>query len=96
MEGEGEDDWGRGRGGRTAVAREGRMVEARWVGLRKKKEVGRKWRKERGRKEPRRPFSSLSNRRSSEWQERRGNVALLASPWARHLQSSQNALVKTL
>lgn len=23
-----EDDWGRGRGGRTAVVREGRMVEA--------------------------------------------------------------------
>lgn len=26
-----EDDWGRGRGGRTAVAREGRMVKAEWA-----------------------------------------------------------------
>lgn len=26
-----EDDWGRGRGGRTAVVREGRMVEAEWL-----------------------------------------------------------------
>lgn len=31
-----EDDWGRGRGGRTAVVREGRMMEARWVTQRKK------------------------------------------------------------
>lgn len=36
----GEDDWGRGRGGRTAVAREGRMVEAKWVGQRKKRGTG--------------------------------------------------------
>ena len=36
MEGEGEDDWGRGRGGRTAVAREGRMVEAEWADQREK------------------------------------------------------------
>lgn len=39
----GEDDWGRGRGGRTAVAREGRMVEARWGAKEKKnKKVVRK------------------------------------------------------
>lgn len=44
-EGEGEDDWGRGRGGRTAVAREGRMVEVRWEGQKKKKK------RERGKKE---------------------------------------------
>lgn len=37
---EGGDDWGRGRGGRTAVVREGRMVEARWVGQRKKRGRG--------------------------------------------------------
>lgn len=37
-----EDDWGRGRGGRTAVVREGRMVEARWV-TQKKERGFRKW-----------------------------------------------------
>lgn len=42
MEVEGEDDWGRGRGGRTAVAREGRMVEVRWAvqGKKTKREGG--------------------------------------------------------
>lgn len=43
---EGEDDWGRGRGGRTAVAREGRMVEAKWVCQRKKKGMGKDGREE--------------------------------------------------
>lgn len=35
-----EDDWGRGRGGRTAVVREGRMVEARWVTQKKERVSG--------------------------------------------------------
>lgn len=57
-DGEGEDDWGRGRGGRTAVAREGRMVEARWVQHKKKKErEGRKSGRRKGEKETGRVFS---------------------------------------
>lgn len=35
-----EDDWGRGRGGRTAVVREGRMVEAEQLTQRKKERKG--------------------------------------------------------
>lgn len=37
MEEEGEDDWGRERVGRTAVAREGRMVEVQEAGKKKNK-----------------------------------------------------------
>lgn len=39
---EGEEGWGRGRGGRTAVVREGRMVEVRRAKDRKLGEEGEK------------------------------------------------------
>lgn len=70
MGAEAEEDWGRGRGERTAVAREGRMVEARRGGTERKRKGG-------GRRHRRPQQHHLQTKVGKD---------VLVFPWARHLR----------